>query len=218
MRSIAYAKHYAQLMDMLIQAIVTYRTFRNNRTKNLFSDWVTVSDEAFLLLCLDNYRVKWRYQKLHSNTTGEPPSGGSEEDEDDEEDRKPKACNNDGEKPSRARWTGKDKGTKRSWSNKGLDAFNNAMMDVQRDRTKRGKRFDNLFLQMMKEKYEKPGSGKEDKHDKVEGQLEQQRILTDWDVQEYVQWFDKEKADEARARGEEVINSSSDSETSKHAV
>jgi hypothetical protein len=218
------AKHYVQLMDTLIQAIVTCRVFKKNRTKNLFSEWVTVSDEAFLILCLVNYEKKWRYQKLQNLMGESPPPSSSDSDEDEEtddenfEDKKPKARNQD-RKP-RARYTGKDKGTKKSWSLRGLKAFNEAMIMVKRDRDSNGRHFDNLFLQMMKEKYDKPAA--KSKHDKrgAVAMKEEHHILTDWNIQEFIEFDDKRRAEQGEARrGEKEHTSNSDSsEPSKHAV
>jgi hypothetical protein len=52
------------MMAKLVQAVVTSKAFKKNRTKHPFSDWVTVSDEAFSILCLGNYEKTWLAKNL----------------------------------------------------------------------------------------------------------------------------------------------------------
>ena len=52
MRSINTAANYIHMLDQLIQAVLTYKVYKMNRTTRPFSDWVTVSDEAFLIIVL----------------------------------------------------------------------------------------------------------------------------------------------------------------------
>jgi hypothetical protein len=71
---------YVDTMAKLVQAVVTSKAFKKNRTKHPFSDWETVSDEAFLILCLGNYEKTWRAKKLRVNNGPPPPSGHEVED------------------------------------------------------------------------------------------------------------------------------------------
>jgi hypothetical protein len=48
MKSIDAAANYIHMLDKLIQAVVTYKVYKMNRRTRPFSEWVTVSDEAFL--------------------------------------------------------------------------------------------------------------------------------------------------------------------------
>jgi hypothetical protein len=50
-------------------------------------------------------------------------------------------------------YTGKENGTKRSWSATGLESFNALMVNVYRDRHLHGHRFNRLFLEKMKQDY-----------------------------------------------------------------
>lgn len=50
-------------------------------------------------------------------------------------------------------YTGKENGTKRSWSATGLESFNALMVNVYRDRHLHGLRFNRLFLEKMKRDY-----------------------------------------------------------------
>ena len=47
----------------------------NNWTRHPCSNWVTVSDGAFLVLCLGNYEKTWCAKKLRVNKGPPPPSG-----------------------------------------------------------------------------------------------------------------------------------------------
>ena len=66
---------YVDMMAKLVQAVVTSKALKKNWTKHLFRDWVTVSDEAFLILCLGNYEKTCRAKKLRVNNGPPPPSG-----------------------------------------------------------------------------------------------------------------------------------------------
>ena len=61
-------------MEILVQAVGTSKAFKKNRTKHPFSDWVAVSDEAFLIECLVNYERTWRAEKFEVNNGSPPPS------------------------------------------------------------------------------------------------------------------------------------------------
>ena len=138
MRSQETAANYIHLLDQLIQAVVSYRMYKMNRTTRPLSEWVTVSDEAFLIICLENYSKMWRYETLLERM-GPPPESEYAE----------------GDAVPTARYTGKQKGTKRSWSKKGMKIFNKTMVRIYQDRATYGVEFDALFMQHMKNVHEK---------------------------------------------------------------
>ena len=134
---------YCLVIDEMIQAIITSKKYKENRMKNPMREWVSISDEAFLLLCLDNYAHVWRYEVLKWE-------GRVEEDE---------------REPSAALFTGKTKGTKRSWGGKAMEVFNTTMKRIWKDRKERGEEFDELFLQNMELMYppKRKGDGNDGK-------------------------------------------------------
>ena len=136
MRSGETMKRYIKLLDLLIQGVVTYKRYKMNRTIKPFSEWVTVSDEAFLLLCLENYGASWTAEvDGRRNKTGDRESNETTR--------------------AAAKYTGRDKGTRVGWSDDGIKEFNNAMTRVFLDREKHGKSFDEQFTLKMKERYER---------------------------------------------------------------
>ena len=65
MRSKQNITKYVDIMAKLVQAVVRSKAFKKDRTKHPFScDWVTVSDEVFLIFCLGNYEKTWRAKNL----------------------------------------------------------------------------------------------------------------------------------------------------------
>jgi hypothetical protein len=100
MRSKENITKYIDMMAILVQTVVTSKAFKKNRTKHPFSDWVTVSNDGFLILCLGNYEKKWRAKKLRVNNGPAPPPSGHEVEE----------------PITEPRYTGKSSGTKQSWS------------------------------------------------------------------------------------------------------
>ena len=60
-----------------------------------------------------------------------------------------------GEDCEEALYTGRSRGTKRSWSNEGLERFNALMVDVYRDRQENGTSFDFVFKEEMIKRYSK---------------------------------------------------------------
>ena len=157
---------YVHLVATLIRPIITYRKFKMNRTTSPFSEWVSISDEAFLLICLDNYSLVWRHEKL-LQTMGNPP---------DENTVAPLT-----------RYTGKDKGTRNSWSDMGIQTFEQTMMRVHRDRQRHGKKFDALFLEYMKDQYErKPKPAPEHELGEKLAKKKRQPILSDFNIKEFM--------------------------------
>jgi hypothetical protein len=89
------------MAKLLVQAVVTSKAFKKNRTKPPFSDWETVSVEAFLILCLGNYEKTWWCAKKLRVDSGPPPLSGHELEE-----------------LYQRHYTRKSNGTKQSWSKK----------------------------------------------------------------------------------------------------
>ena len=200
MRSTDTAANYIHLLDQLIQAVVTYKVYKVNRTTRPLSEWVTVSDEAFLIICLENYSKMWRYEKQHQQM-GMPPKG-----EDAEGDLKPTA-----------RYTGKQKGTKRSWSKRGLKTFNKTMVRIYQDRaSSNGKEFDALFMQHMKDVHE--ASRKKADNNKLGAAVSRKKeslILSDFNIEAYMAQMkepegDNESDDDGFDKNRDHDNSSED--------
>ena len=87
---------YMNLLDDLLKTVVGATKFKENRCEKHLSEWFTVTDEAFLLLCLENYWQQWHYEWM-VNRNGPPADEPA-----------PEVIN--------PRYTGKTRGTKRSWS------------------------------------------------------------------------------------------------------
>ena len=117
---------YTMIIEGMIPAIVTCKKYKEKRMKEPLTDWVTVSDETFLLLCLDNYAHVWRYEV-----------------------RKDEGRLLDGEIRQKALFTGKGQGSKKSWDDRAIHVFNNTMRKVWTDRKERGEMFDAHFLKYM---------------------------------------------------------------------
>ena len=89
------------------------------------SEWFTLTDEAFLLLCLELYAAKWN--RAWAQAAHQQQQQPEEQKQRDEED---------------ARYTRRSRGTKRSWSRDRLERFNAIIVDVYRDRQANGTAFD----------------------------------------------------------------------------
>ena len=100
-------RDYVRLMDLLIQGDVSAKVFKDNRETTPMREWVTVSDEAFLLLCVENYATVWE-NEVRVGADEEIPEGPI----------------------PMARYTGKNKGTRKSWSKDGMKLFNHFMERV----------------------------------------------------------------------------------------
>ena len=127
LKSLRKAKNeYCTVIDGMIQAIVTSKKYKEKRMNNPMREWVSLSDEAFLLLCLDNYAHVWRYEV-----------------------RKREGRVEEGEREPAALYTGKGKGTKKSWHDRAMIIFNKTMKRVWTDRHERGEHFDEFLLRYM---------------------------------------------------------------------
>jgi hypothetical protein len=125
---------YTLFFEMFILHVVGAPVFRNKVTVALVSNFVTISDEAFALLVLENCEERW---KLMRETTA----------------TKCKKANKYTDGGTSVK-SGKSK-TFSGWSNKGLNRFNALFMMVKNDRERRDNGFEGRFLERMKEKYPK---------------------------------------------------------------
>jgi hypothetical protein len=137
MRSESSWDKYIEMLDSLVKGVVIYKLYKKNRTTKPLSEWVTNTDEAFILLCLHNYSTKWRHE--HWVKHYGPPI--------DENEKQPRP---------ESLYTGPERGTKRSWLREGLEHFNTYMINVYRDRQENGAAFDKEFLQEMKRRCDAP--------------------------------------------------------------
>ena len=124
MRRIRSRPAYIELLDCLVRAVVGRKVYVEKRMSNPLSEWFTMTDEAFLLLCLESYADTWNRAWAQADQQQE-----GEQKQDEEE----------------ARYTGRSQGTKRSWSKEGLERFNAIMVDVYRDRKENATAFDHVF-------------------------------------------------------------------------
>ena len=118
------------LLDILLKTEVGATKFKENRCERRLREWFTITDEAFLLLCVENYWQQWHCKWIVKRSG--PPAN---------EARAHEVMN--------PRYTGKTRGTKRSWSREGMERFNNLAVLVYNDRRERDEDFDQWFLREM---------------------------------------------------------------------
>ena len=87
---------------------------------NPLSEWFTLTDEAFLLLCLESYVPKWNREWAQSSRAPVAAAAAAARQQQEGEQT---------EGDEDALYTGKSRGTKRSWSKDGLERFNGLMID-----------------------------------------------------------------------------------------
>ena len=61
MRSPATKDKYIDFIDCLVKAVVGYIKYMENHTRQPLSQWFTLTDEAFLMVCIESYMTKWRH-------------------------------------------------------------------------------------------------------------------------------------------------------------
>jgi hypothetical protein len=124
---------YTTFFDRFIIHVVGAAKFRNKVVAQFVSNFVTVGDEAFALLVLENCEEKWMdmYDKniTKSYKKNKYTDGG-------------KSC-----KSGRSR-------NLKGWSNKGLNRFNELYQLVKRDRARKDVPFEGKFMEDMQEKYQ----------------------------------------------------------------
>ena len=183
MRRIASRAAYIELVDCLAKSVTGRKRYMENRMTKPLSEWFTLTDEAFLLLCLENNVGKWNRQWAQKQLRLQVPpqvrqqqQGQEIQDDIQEED---------------ALYTGKSRGTKRSWSNEGLERFNALMIDVYRDRKENGTNFDIVFQEEMNNRYtpgpedEEPDPGGQE-HEQVPHVNRVVQVYSDFNMEELV--------------------------------
>ena len=119
MRRIASRPAYIELLDCLVRAVVGRRVYIDNRMTNPLSEWFTHTDEAFLLLCLDSYAPKWNSKWAKAALAPAAQEGEQKQ----------------GDEQQEAMYTGKSRGTKRSWSQEECsDSMRSWLMCIETER------------------------------------------------------------------------------------
>ncbi len=162
MRRIQSRPAYLELVYCLARAVVGRKVYIENRMTQPLSEWFTLTDEAFLLLCLESYVPKWNRAWTQQDSLAVPPAAA----------RQQEGEQNEGNEE--AKYTGRSRGTKRSWSKEGLQRYNALMVDEYCDREKNGTNFDDIFREEMIKRYGKqndntnPARGREDEQTEPE--------------------------------------------------
>jgi hypothetical protein len=124
---------YNVFFDLFVINVVGAAKFRSRVVQQFVSSFVTISDEAFALLVLENCEEKWMdmYEKkeTRSDKKNKYTDGG-------------KSC-----KSGRSR-------NLKGWSNRGLNRFNELYRLVKSDRERKDVSFEGSFLELMREKYQ----------------------------------------------------------------
>jgi hypothetical protein len=118
---------YTVFFDKFVVHVVGSVSFRNKVAVQQVSSFVTIGDEAFALLVLENSEERWFDMSLTNNTKSKMRNkytdGGT--------------CT----KTGRSR-------TYKGWSNAGLNRFNELFRKVKADRDRTNNSFEGLYLQM----------------------------------------------------------------------
>jgi len=200
LRSEATREAYTELLDSLLKSVVGYKRYMANRVTQPLSEWFTKTDEAFLLLCMEAYSGKWRndwtlqQRQLHGRQTA------AIED-------------NDNTVSCDALYTGKTRGTKRSWSESGLERFNMLMINVYRDRRAYGESFDEEFLEEMKQRYLKVAQKGDplaaEEQDSAPQQIRQKIVYNEFNLELLMAHVNNEKE---QAQGDPVVDNDDEDE------
>ena len=167
------------IIDSMIAAIVSCKKYKEKRATEPLTSWMTVSDETFLLLCLDNYSHKWRYEK-----------------------RKKEGMLEEGEKERKALFTGKGQGSRKGWDERAMKVFNKTMRQVWTDRATNGKKFDDHFLRYMKFVHHTPVKGKKEGGDEAGLQVSTSPIiLSDFNIESVMAQEYKDKRNTPNRKG-----------------
>ena len=78
MRSKASRIQYLFFLDCFVSAVIGVKKWKQNRMSKPFSEYVSISDEAFLLLLYESYNSKWVHEykidnKLYNESTDDIP-------------------------------------------------------------------------------------------------------------------------------------------------
>ena len=176
LRRIQSRPAYLELVDCLARAVVGRKVYIEKRMTQPLSEWFTLTDEAFLLLCLESYVPKWNRAWTQQASLAVPPAAARRQEGEQKE-------GND-----EAKYTGRSRGTKRSWSKEGLQRYNALMVDVYCDREKNGTNFDDIFREEMIKRYGKqndntnPARGREDEQTAPENRVVV--VYSDFNIQQ----------------------------------
>jgi hypothetical protein len=121
MRRISSRSVYIELLDCLVRAAVGWKVYVDNRMTKPLSEWFTRTDEAFLLLCLESYVGKWNWEWTRATLVLAAPPQPPQQQEGEQK---------QGDDREEALYTGRSRGTKRSWSAEELERFNALVVDV----------------------------------------------------------------------------------------
>ena len=156
---------YIKLVDCLAKSVTGRKRYMENRMTKPLLEWFTLTDEAFLLLCLENNVGKWNRQWAQKQLCLQVPPQVRQQQQGQE-------IQEDIQKED-VLYTGKTRGTKRSWSAEGLERFNALMIDVYHARKENGTNFDMVFQQKMINRYtprqedEEPDPGGQEEHEQM---------------------------------------------------
>jgi hypothetical protein len=108
-----------ELLDCVVRAVVGRKVYIDSRMTKPLSEWFTLTDKAVLFLCLESYVPKWNREWAQSSRAPVAAAAAAA--------RQQKGEQKVGDED--ALYTGKSRGTKRSWSKDGLERFNGLMID-----------------------------------------------------------------------------------------
>ena len=160
----SWTEYKARILDKTLQCIVSAHRYKKNRLTEPLSQWFTLTDEAFLLVCLESYTRKWSYEYTQEFET-----------------QAEKAA-----LPAEApgpMYTGRLQGTKRGWTHAGIERFNQLMIKVARDRQANAQLADENFLQYQKFLHGPRQPAVAEEEDALPQQQQRHIVYNDFDLQ-----------------------------------
>ena len=163
MRSASTAKRYAKFLYLYAKSVTGLKKWNANCKTSPLSEYFTLTDEAFLLLCHESYTAKW----LSVFNNGSLPDAADAPVDASDEIVLVSNCvsmvmtcvyglgTNQCDHNQNALYTGRTQGTKRSWTKVGMDRFNELMRLVYVNRKFNGVAFDAYMLRYIKYKRNK---------------------------------------------------------------
>jgi hypothetical protein len=195
LRGVGSWTEYKALLDKTIQYIVSAHRYKKYRLKEPLSKWFTFTDEAFLLLCLESYTSKWSYD--YTAKFGTPAEKA--------------ALPAEAPEPL---YTGRTRGTKRSWTKEGIERFNQLMIKVARDRQANAELADQNFMQYQKFLHGPREAAVAEEEDAPPQPQQRQIVYNDFDLQLLLEHAagDNNVNDNANAHGDNEDDNEDDSE------